>query len=270
VTSAGQPAKPAAKKQRPSVQKKAGAVPQPRGRPPVGKSWDGEAGGWVTSAGQPAKPAAKKQRPSVQKAAAAPAAAAAASASVVGAIPQPRGRPPLGESWDSEAGRWVTGAAQPAKPAAKNKKAAAAAPAASAAGAIAQPRGRPPAGKSWDGEAGRWVTGAGIRPPPSPEFSGSKAPAAFRSLRGTVGLPRAAPGRLAGSRVRRAELKSTSPPWVQRPAEDVPDAQAGAFRPPPKAGFSLVSPPFSSAVRQCREASVLFGSVRFCRGLCSV
>ena len=45
-------------------------------------------------------------------------------------------------------------------------------------------------------------------------------------VRRTVELPRAAPGRLAGSRVRRAELKSTSPPWVQRPAEDVPDEGA--------------------------------------------
>jgi hypothetical protein len=68
-------------------------------------------------------------------------------------------------------------------------------------------------------------------------------------VRRTVELPRAAPGRLAGSRVRRAELKSTSPPRVQRPAEDVPDAQAGAFRPPPKAGFSLVSSPCSSGRR---------------------
>jgi len=93
---AGSPAQPPA----------GGAVPQPRGRPPLGKSWDGAAGRWVTGAAQPAKPAAKsKKQPSVQTKA--------------GAVPQPRGRPPLGKSWDGEAGGWVTSAGQPAKPAAK-------------------------------------------------------------------------------------------------------------------------------------------------------
>lgn len=145
----------------------AGGTPQPRGRPPAGKMWDTQQACWVVdpdaepATNKPAtkEPAIKKavaKEPAITEAAKKPVAKAKPTAAA-GGIPRPRGRPPLGKTWDITEGCWVVD--PNAGPAVKKKRnAAPVVP----EGSHKRPRGAAPMGengerKMWDAEAGGWT-----------------------------------------------------------------------------------------------------------------
>ena len=118
---------------------------QPPGRPPKGLRWNREIGEWEPD---PAKQQPPPQQPQPQPQ---PQVAVAPPVKAGGFVPQPRGRPRSGHSWNFSLGRWepdATGAPStaPARKPPKQKT----------AEGVPQPRGRPKQGHTWNRQVGRW------------------------------------------------------------------------------------------------------------------
>ena len=142
---------PAPKKTSDTAASASGA--KPRGRPPKGKTWNEETGGWVASGeGAPPPPTKRKK------------------VSHASSGKAPRGRPPRGKKWDATTGAWVVddeaNSKEGSPPAKKSKtdkdgdssgQQLASSSSSSSQVSVKKPRGRPPKGKTWNMEMGLWV-----------------------------------------------------------------------------------------------------------------